>query len=54
MNDHVHPVFQPILNNIFKPKSAKEYYTLDHPDDDYQQFHTTEQLWQEQDEQEQS
>jgi len=40
MNDHAHPIFWPILDNLFRPRSAKEYYaSRDDDDDDWGRFH---------------
>jgi len=61
MNDHIHPIFQRVLNDFAKystqTMSAKEYDThyapLDDEYDDWGQHHDHEQRMQEQDEQEQ-
>jgi len=36
MNEHVHPLFQRILNNTFAAQSPKEYYSQTEFDDDGQ------------------
>jgi len=49
MNEHVHPVFRSILNNVFAAaQTPKEYYTPTR-NDDWEAFNHYDQLCHEQD-----